>query len=130
MQVGFDSRYQSAYLGKKINYPADFEIKLTEPGQGDLSFPATAFSQPIQSNIIVNNLTEGIEHFQFIFRDANSDKIFNAGDAIFFVFGDSLGKKATNFSNLHVSWSVSLFKDTTIAEDKQRAPQYGMFLKL
>lgn len=130
MQVGFDSRYQSAYLGKKINYPADFEIKLTEPGQGDLSFPATAFSQPIQSNIIVNNLTEGIEHFQFIFRDANSDKIFNAGDAIFFVFGDSLGKKATNFSNLHVSWSVSLFKDTTIAEDKQRAPQYGDVFKV
>lgn len=130
MQVGFDSRYQSAYLGKKINYPADFEIKLTEPGQGDLSFPATAFSQPIQSNIIVNNLTEGIEHFQFIFRDANSDKIFNAGDAIFFVFGDSLGKKATNFSNLHVSWSVSLFKDTTITEDRQRAPQYGDVFKV
>ena len=28
VQVGFDSRYQAAYLGKKIDYPADFEIKL------------------------------------------------------------------------------------------------------
>ena len=130
VQVGFDSRYQAAYLGKKINYPADFEIKLMEPDQGDLSFPATAFSPPIQSNIIVNNLTEGIEHFQFIFRDANSDKIFNAGDAIFFVFGDSLGKRATNNSNLHVSWSVTLVKDTTIAEDQQRAPQYGDVFKV
>ena len=130
VQVGFDSRYLAAYLGKKINYPADFEIKLMEPGQGDLSFPATAFSQPIQSNIIVNNLTEGIDHFQFIFRDANSDKIFNDGDAIFFVFGDSLGKKATNFSNLHVSWSVTLLKDTTIAENLQRAPQYGEVFKV
>ena len=68
VQVGFDSRYQAAYIGKKIDYPADFEIILTEPGQGDLSFPATAFSQPIQSNIIVKNLTEGTEHFQFIFQ--------------------------------------------------------------
>jgi hypothetical protein len=130
VQVGFDSRYQAAYLGKKVNYPADFEIKLTEPGQGDLSFPATAFSQPIQSNIIVDNLTEGIEHFQFIFRDANSDQIFNAGDAIFFVFGDSLGKRATNFSNLHVSWSVSLVIDTTINENEQRAPQYNDVFKV
>ena len=130
VQVGFDSRYQAAYLGKKIDYPADFEIKLMEPGQGDLSFPATAFSQPIQSNIVVNNLTEEIEHFQFIFRDANSDKIFNDGDVIFFVFGDSLGKKATNFSNLQVSWSVSLVKDTTIAENLQRAPQYGDIFKV
>ena len=80
-------------------------------------FQLLHFSQPIQSNIIVNNLTEGNEHFQFIFRDENSDKIFNDGDAIFFVFGDSLGKRATNFSNLHVSWSVTLFKDTTIAEN-------------
>ena len=130
VQVGFDSRYQAAYLGKKIDYPADFEIKLMEPGQGDLSFPATAFSQPIQSNIIVNNLTEEIENFQFIFRDVNSDKIFNDGDAIFFVFGDSLGKKATNFSNLHVSWSFTLLKDTTIAENLQRAPQYGDIFKV
>ncbi len=125
VQVGFDSRYQAAYLGKKIDYPADFEIKLTDPGQGDLSFPATSFSQPIQSNIIVNNLTEGTDHFQFIFRDANSDAIFNDGDAIFLVFGDSLGKRATNTTDLHVSWSVTFIKDTSIAEDKQIAPQYG-----
>lgn len=123
VQVGFDSRYTN-YLGQKIDYPADFEIKLVEPGQGDLSFPVV-FQQPIQSNIIVNNLTEGIEHFQFIFRDLNKDKIFNDSDAIFIVFGDSLGKKATNQTNLHVSWSITLIKDTTIAEDKQRPPQYG-----
>ncbi|MDP3683969.1 MAG: hypothetical protein Q8S01_08545, partial [Ignavibacteria bacterium] len=125
VQVGFDSRYQSAYIGKKIDYPADFEIKLMEPGQGDLSFPADVFSQPIQSNVVVNNLTEGIEHFQFIFRDLYKDKIFNDSDAIFIVFGDSLGKKATNQINRHVSWSITLIKDTTIAEDKQRPPQYG-----
>lgn len=130
VQVGFDSRYQSAYIGKKIDYPADFEITLTEPGQGDLSFPATAFSQPIQSNIIIKNLTENTDHFQFIFRDVNADQIFNDSDAIFFVFGDSLGKRATNFSNLHVSWSVTFIKDTTIAESEQRAPQYGDVYKV
>jgi hypothetical protein len=130
VQVGFDSRYAAAYQGKKVDYPADFEIKLTEPGQGDLSYPATTFSPPIQSNIIVSNLTEGIEHFQFIFRDENLDEIFNAGDAIFFVFGDSLGKPATGSSNLHVSWSVTLVKDSTIDDDQQRAPQYGDIFKV
>jgi hypothetical protein len=125
--VGYDSRFQ---LGNQVYYPADFEIILTEPDQGDLSFPATRFSQPIQSNIIVNNLTEGTEHFQFIFEDMNTDKIFNAGDAIFFVFGDSLGKRATGFSSAHIGWSVTLTKDTTIAEDQQREPQYGDVFKV
>jgi hypothetical protein len=130
VQLGFDSRYQAAYLGKKIDYPADFEIRLMDPGQGDLSFPATSFSQPIQSNIIINNLTEESDHFQFIFRDANGDQKFNDSDAIFLVFGDSLGKRATNFSNLHVSWSVTLIKDTTIAETEQRPPQVGDIFKV
>ena len=130
VQVGFDSRYQAAYLGKKVDYPADFEIQLTDPGMGDLSFPATSFSQPIQSNIIIKNLTEESEHFQFIFRDANSDQVFNENDAIFFVFGDSLGKRATNFSNLHVSWSITLLKDSTIAESEQRPPQFGDLYKV
>ncbi len=125
VQLGFDSRFASAYSGKKINYPADYEITFTEPGQGDLSFPATSFSNPIQSNIIVKNVTENNEHFQFIFRDQNHDELFNAGDAIFFVFGDSLGKPATSFSNLHVSWSVTLLKDTSIAEADQKPPQPG-----
>jgi len=47
-----------------------------------------------------------------------------------FVFGDSLGKKATSTSNRYVSWSVTLIKDTTIAEDQQRAPQYGDVFKV
>ena len=125
--VGYDSRFN---LGTQVYYPADFEIILTEPDQGDLSFPATRFSQPIQSNIIVNNLTEGTEHFQFIFEDMNTDRIFNEGDAIFFVFGDSLGKRATGFSSAHIGWSVTFTKDTTIAEDQQREPQYGDVFKV
>lgn len=130
VQLGFDSRFKAAYGGKKIDYPADFEIHLTEPGHGDLSFPATNFSQPIQSNIIVKNKTENIEHFQFIFRDENEDKIFNDSDAICFAFGDSIGKPATNFSNLRVSWSVTFMKDPTIPEDKQRPPQFGDVYKV
>ena len=125
VQLGFDPRFEAAYLGKKIDYPADFEITFTAPGQGDSSFPATSFSQPIQSNIIVNNVTEGKDHFQFIFRDQNSDQVFNDSDAIFFAFGDSLGKRATSNSNMRVSWSVTLIKDTTIAEEDQRPPQVG-----
>ncbi len=125
VQVGFDSRFAAAYKSKRINFPIDFRIEFVEAGKGDLSFPATGFSKPIQSNIIVKDLTDGIEHFQFIFRDENNDGLFNAGDAIFVVSGDSLGKKAENFRDLKVSWSVSLIKDTTISESKQRAPQVG-----
>ena len=130
VDVGFDSRFASAYNGKRIDYPADFEIYLTEPGQGDLSFPATSFSQPIQSNVIVKNLTEEIDHFQFIFRDVNEDEIFNDGDAIFLVFGDSAGKPANDFSDLQVSWSITLINDTTIAEEDQLHPEFGDVFKV
>ena len=57
-------------------------------------------------------------------------RIFNDSDAIFLAFGDSLGKRATNFSNLHVSWSVTFIKDTTIAESEQRPPQFGDVYKV
>ncbi|MCF8260174.1 MAG: hypothetical protein K9J12_05315 [Melioribacteraceae bacterium] len=130
VQIGFDSRYRAAYQGKRIDYSADFEIELTEPGQGEISFPASGFSKPIQSNIIVRNLTEGIDDFQFIFRDANADEIFNDGDAIFLVVGDSLGKKATSFSNVRISWSMTLIKDTTIAESEQIHPEFGDVYKI
>ena len=130
VRVGFDSRFAPAYQSKRVSYPADFEITFKEKGEGDLSFPATSFSQPQASNITVKNLTEGIEHFQFIFRDVNNDSIFNAADAIFFVAGDSAGKPATSFSDLRVGWSVSFIKDTTLAESEQRLPQPGHIFKV
>ncbi|MBU1680564.1 MAG: hypothetical protein KKD86_17200 [Bacteroidetes bacterium] len=130
VEVGFDSRFASAYSTKRIDYPADFEIELVDANMGDLSYPATTFGKPIQSNIIVRNLTEEIDHFQFIFRDENKDLLFNEGDAIFLVFGDSLGKPVTSNSNLKVSWSMSLIKDTTIAESEQKPPQVGDVFKI
>lgn len=130
VQLGFDSRFSAAYKGRRVNYPADFEIHLTEPGQGDLSFPQSSFSQPVKSNIIVKNITEGIENFQFIFRDENKNEIFDDGDAIFLVAGDSLGKRADNFSSLHAGWSMTLVKDTTISEEMQKAPQFGDVYKI
>jgi len=130
IQLGFDSRFRAAYQGRRVDYPADFEVEITEPGQGMLSFPASGFSQPIQSNIIVRNLTEGIDDFQFIFRDENRDELFNDGDAIFVVVGDSLGKKATSFADVRVSWSMTLVKDSTIAESQQRHPQIGDVYKI
>ncbi len=130
VQVGFDSRYAPAYNTKRIDYPGDFEIHLLDPGSGDLSFPATSFSQPIQSNIVVKNITEGIDHFQFIFRDVLNDEIFNEDDAIFLAFGDSLGREATNFSDLRVGWSVTFIRDTTIADEDQRPPEIGDVYKV
>ena len=128
--IGFDSRYASAYQNKKILLPADFEITLTEPGKGDSSYPASSFSQPVPSNIIVKDITDGIDHFQFIFRDNDNNNLFTNGDAIFVVCGDSINQKATGFSNLHVGWSVSLFKDTTIAESNQVPPKIGDVFKV
>ncbi|MCB0753476.1 MAG: hypothetical protein KDC52_18535, partial [Ignavibacteriae bacterium] len=79
VQVGFDSRFQAAYQGRRIFYPADFEIQITEPGMGDLSYPSSTFSQPIQSNIIIKNITDGNDHQQFIFRDENKNTLFDDG---------------------------------------------------
>lgn len=130
IQLGFDSRYAAAYQTRRINYPADFEIYLTEPGQGDLSFPATTFSQPVQSNVIIKNLTEEIDHFQFIFRDQDNDKMFGENDAVFLAAGDSACKRAESFANLNVSWSITFIKDTTIAEVNQKPPMIGDVYKL
>ena len=125
VQAGFDSRFAPAYQNRRIFYPADFEITFTEKGQGDLGFPATSFSQPNPSNIVVKNVTEGLDHFQFIFRDVNQDSVFNADDAVFFVSGDSAGKRVDVFRNARFAWSVTFVKDTTIAEAQQRVPQAG-----
>lgn len=130
IQLGFDSRFAAAYGGKRINYPADFEIHLMDAGGGDLSFPATGFSQPIQSNIVINNLTDNIDHAQFIFRDENTNNIFDNGDAVFLTFGDSSGKRANNFSDLRVGWSITFIEDTSITPDKRISPQPGDVYKL
>jgi hypothetical protein len=123
--VGFDSRYESAYRARRVDYPADFEIHFVGKSAGDTSLPATSFSKPIPSDIVVKDLTDGIDHFQFLFRDNNNDSLFNLGDAVFMVSGDSAGKRATSYRDWRVSWSLSFIADTTIAESEQRGPQVG-----
>jgi hypothetical protein len=130
VQVGFDSRFAAAYNGKRVDYPADFEVLFTAPGEGDLSFQQDNFSQPVQSNVIVKNTTEEIENFQFIFRDENDNEIFDDRDAIFVVFGDSAGKPAETWTESRISWSMTLIKDTTIAEEAQIEPQEGDIYKI
>jgi hypothetical protein len=123
--TGFDSRFAPAFQSSQVYYPADFEVTFTAKGQGDLSFPSSSFSGPQPSNIIIKNVTENINHVQFIFEDVNNNQVFDAGDAIFIVYGDSAGKPAITLSSAKVTWSMSLFIDTTIAASKQRAPQAG-----
>ena len=136
IQVGFDSRFTAAYSGKRVDYPADFEIVFTAPGEGDTSFIAGSFFQPIPSNIVVKNITEDIDRFQFIFRDVNNNELFDVdpdsaiGDAIFVVFGDSAGKPAETWSEVRISWSMTLVRDTTIAEEDQIEPQEGDIYKI
>ncbi|MDP4195431.1 MAG: hypothetical protein Q8940_10300 [Bacteroidota bacterium] len=130
--TGFDTKYIASFGGKRLNYPADFEIRFTEKGKGDTSFAAISFTEPAPSNIVIKNLTEGIDHVQFIFADGGdftgekANGIFDAGDAIFIVVGDSAGKRATNFSNYRACWSLSFAIDTTIHDPSLiKAPQPG-----
>jgi hypothetical protein len=124
-QAGFDSRFAPAYQPRRTNYPADFEIRFTAKNQGDTSFPGSSFSSGVPSNIIVKNLTENIDHVQFIFQDVNQNSVFDAGDAVFIVAGDSAGQPATQFFSARKSWSLTLIQDTLIAGPLQRPPQPG-----
>jgi hypothetical protein len=128
VQVGFDLRGVAAFQSRRINFPADFEVRFTDPRQGDTSYSFTG-DAGLPSNIIVNDLTDNIDHFQFVFFDSDNNNQFNAGDAIFVVLGDSIGKKATDFSNAHYTWSVSLIKDTLIKEPDQILPKPGDIIK-
>ena len=125
-----DTAYAAAFQSKRIDYPADFEIRFTNPLQGDASFPQGSFFQPIPSNIIVKNVTENIDHVQFIFYDKDNDQQFTPGDAILIAVGDSAGKRATDFTNSHISWAIKLVKDTTISTPNQRLPQPGDVIKI
>lgn len=129
VQLGFDSRYVGALGTRRVNYPADFEITFTQPDSGDRSLPPSTFFLPMPSNIIIKDLTENIDHFQFAFFDNNNDSLFNASphdtDAIFLACGDSAGKPALSFLKARFAWSMSMFEDTTIPLSQQRPPQPG-----
>jgi hypothetical protein len=120
-----DTASSAAFFGKRIDYPSDFEIRFTNPLQGDSSFPKGSFFQPIPSNIIIKNLTENIDHIQFVFDDNDNNQQFSAGDVIHIAFGDSAGKRATDFTDSHIGWSIKLIKDTTISSPNQLSPQPG-----
>ncbi len=130
VQVGFDSRYAASYQGQRVNFPADFEVYFTDPGKGDTSYPASVFSQPEVTNINIKDVTDNVPHMQFIFRDLNNNGIFEPGDAVFIIAGDSLGGKVTGVSNRHVGWSVTLWQDTSIAPGNQKPPQAGDIYKI
>jgi len=130
VNVGFDPRFAGAYQASRIDYPADFEITFTEKGKGDSSFQYSSFPvhppQPQPSNIIIKNVTENIDHVQFMFRDHNSNQMFDDdSDAIFIVCGDSAGKRAIDYPSARKSWSMTLIVDTSIAPSLQRPPQPG-----
>jgi hypothetical protein len=129
VQLGFDSRYVGTYGTRRVNYPADFEIIFTAKDSGDMNWPQYSSVKPIPTNIRIKNLTENTDHVQFYFQDNNHDSLFNAAvkdtDAIFIVYGDSAGKLASTPPKTKVTWSMSMFVDTTIPQAEQRAPQPG-----
>ncbi|MBU2505435.1 MAG: hypothetical protein KJ799_01745 [Bacteroidetes bacterium] len=130
VQLGYDERFVPAYKSRLVDYPADFEIELTEKDMGDLSLPVSTFTSPLQSNILIRNITEDLDHIEFIFRDENKDAIFNSDDAVFIAFGDSLGKRAGSYAKAKLGWSITFIKDTTLSEDEQIPPQSGDVFKI
>ncbi|HTY57598.1 MAG TPA: hypothetical protein VMF59_02230, partial [Bacteroidota bacterium] len=127
-QAGFNTgaNFGQGLVSRRVNLPSDFDITFTAPGQGDISFPSSSFSTTgIQSNIVVRNVTEGIDHAQFIFFDNNNDGLFNAGDAVFMVCGDSANLPGADFITSNKSWSLTLLQDTSIAPSKQILPKPG-----
>ena len=64
------------------------------------------------------------------FLTQNKNHLFDAGDAVFVAFGDTAGKRATDFSDSHFSWSITLVKDTTIKDPNQKLPQPGDIIKI
>jgi hypothetical protein len=125
-QVGFDARYAPALQARRVNLPSDYDITFTQPGQGDMSFPSSSFSTVgTQSNITIRDVTNGINHVQFIFYDNNADGLFNAGDAVFVVCGDSATLPAADFPTASKSWSLTFIQDTTIPPSKQILPKPG-----
>ena len=70
---------------------------------------------------VKNSIAANFETLQ----DVNEDAIFNENDAIFIAVGDSIDIPPTDFGDLKVGWSVSFFRDTTIAEEDQRPPEIG-----
>ena len=126
--VGFntDPNAGQGLISRRVNIPSDFEITFFPPGQGDISFPSSSFATTgVQSNIVCRNVTEGIDHSQFIFYDNNNDGLFNAGDAVFMVCGDSAQLPGVDFPTSNKSWSVTFLQDTTIPPSKQILPKPG-----
>jgi hypothetical protein len=134
VEVGFDPRYVLAYQARHVDYPADFEINFTDKAAGDISLPARSFSNGDPSNITVKNITENIDHVQFLFLQTHPDSVFNASvtdsDVVFIAVGDSAGKRATSTSQARKCWSITFIRDTTIAPELQRAPRPGDIFRI
>jgi hypothetical protein len=125
-EVGFNSTFgQGALAVRRVDYPADFEIRFTAPGAGTIALPRSTFSEPNPSNIIVKNLTENRDSVQIVFFDENANAMLDPGEAVFIAVGDSAGKVAGSFREAKFTWSLALTKDSLIAEANQRAPQVG-----
>jgi hypothetical protein len=125
-EAGFNSAFgQGALALRRVDYPADFEIRFTEPGRGTVALPRSTFSQPDPSNVVITNLTENRDSIALVFFDENSNTALDPGEAIFIAVGDSAGKPPASFREARFTWSLALFRDTLIAEPDQRPPQPG-----
>ena len=125
-EAGFNSHWGSGALAlRRVDYPADFEIRFTEPGAGKMALPHATFGDPNPSNVIIKNLTENRDSIDIVFFDSTGNAMLDPGEAIFIATGDSAGKPPRSFNSAKFSWSLVLVKDTTIAEANQRPPQAG-----
>ena len=124
VEAGFNSAFgQGALAIRRVNYPADFEIRFTAPGQGVVALPRSTFSEPNPSNVIVKNITENQDSLSIVFFDENSNAELEPGEALFIAVGDSAGKRPASFREAQFTWSIAFTKDTLLSV--QRAPVAG-----
>jgi len=124
-ESGFNSDFGGALALRRVDYPADFEIRFTAPGAGTLAIPHATFTPPNPSNVIIKNLTENRDSLDIVFFDENNNTTLDGGEAVFIAVGDSAGKRAPSFQAAKFTWSLALKTDTTIAVADRRAPQTG-----
>ena len=125
-EAGFNTLFgQGALALRRVDYPADFEIRFTAAGEGTVALPRSTFSNPNPSNVVIKNLTENRDSIALVFFDENANQALDPGEAIFIAVGDSAGKPAPSFRDARFTWSLALTKDTLIADADQRAPQPG-----
>jgi hypothetical protein len=115
--TGLDKQFATT----NVSYPADFQIEFYDHivDTSQHLYFGSPVAKPV--NFTVWNVTENSKA-DFLFFDNNNNGLFDAGDEIVIVYGDSAGSYPVP-GRYHTSWSIKFVADTT--KSIQVAPSAG-----